>query len=79
MCTVSYIYSNGTSIITSNRDEKVVRPSALPPQEYEWKDKKIVYPKDPQAGGTWYVVSKDGTLIVLLNGAEEKHVAKRAV
>ncbi|MBP6100508.1 MAG: NRDE family protein [Flavobacterium sp.] len=76
MCTVSYIYCNGTSIITSNRDEKVVRPSALAPQEYEWKDKKIVYPKDPQAGGTWYVVSKEGTLIVLLNGAEEKHVAK---
>jgi hypothetical protein len=31
--------------------------------------------KDPKAGGTWYVVDEKGTVLVLLNGANEKHVA----
>jgi uncharacterized protein with NRDE domain len=28
-----------------------------------------------KAGGTWYVVDEKGTVLVLLNGANEKHVA----
>lgn len=78
MCTVSFIYTNGTAIVTSNRDEKVLRPSAIPPQEYIINNKKIVFPKDPHAGGTWYAVAHDGTIIVLLNGAEEKHQLKES-
>jgi hypothetical protein len=27
--------------------------------------------KDPKAGGTWYVVDEKGTVLVLLNGANE--------
>jgi hypothetical protein len=29
--------------------------------------------KDPKAGGTWFVANADGTILVLLNGAAEKH------
>jgi hypothetical protein len=36
----------------------------------------VIYPKDPKAGGTWYVVDENGTVLVLLNGAEEKHTIK---
>ena len=74
MCTVSFVKTNHTVIITSNRDERVLRPSAEPPVVYTLACKKIMYPKDPQAGGTWYVVDNDGNVLVLLNGAREKHI-----
>lgn len=76
MCTVSFVCSNDKVIITSNRDEKVIRPSAIPPKNYILKGKNIIYPKDPKAGGTWYVVDEKGTVLVLLNGADEKHEVK---
>lgn len=73
MCTVSFVCTNDKIIITSNRDEKVIRPSAIPPKNYILNGKNIIYPKDPKAGGTWYVVDENGTVLVLLNGADEKH------
>lgn len=73
MCTVSFVCSNDKIIITSNRDEKVVRPSATPPKSYTINGKQVLFPKDPKAGGTWFAVDADGTVLVLLNGADEKH------
>ena len=76
MCTVSFVCSNEKVIITSNRDEKIIRPSAVPPKNYTLNGKNIIYPKDSKAGGTWYVVDENGTVLVLLNGADEKHEVK---
>jgi hypothetical protein len=76
MCTVSFVFSNGKAILTHNRDEKVARPSAIEPQKYTVNNKKIYFPKDPKAGGTWYAVAENGTVLVLLNGADEKHQLK---
>jgi len=76
MCTVSFISSNGKAILTHNRDEKVARPSAIEPQKYFINQKNIYFPKDQKAGGTWYAVSENGTVLVLLNGADEKHQLK---
>lgn len=73
MCTVSFVATNDAFIITSNRDEKVIRPSAIPPKKYHINGKDILFPKDPKAGGTWYAVDAQGTVLVLLNGAAEKH------
>ncbi|PJJ10809.1 transport and Golgi organization protein 2 [Flavobacterium sp. 1] len=73
MCTVSFVCSNDKIIITSNRDEKIIRPNAIPPKNYTLNGKNIIYPKDSKAGGTWYVVDENGTVLVLLNGADEKH------
>ena len=73
MCTVSFVNVNDTIIITSNRDEKVIRPSAIPPKEYTINGKNLIFPKDPKAGGTWFVVDANGTVLVLLNGADKKH------
>jgi Transport and Golgi organisation 2 len=73
MCTVSFINNNGVVIITSNRDEKVIRPVAVSPRNYYHNDKNIMYPKDPKAGGTWFAVDEYGTVLVLLNGAIIKH------
>ncbi|HCQ13821.1 NRDE family protein [Flavobacterium sp.] len=76
MCTVSFVFSNGKAILTHNRDEKIARPSAIEPQKYSINNKDIYFPKDPKAGGTWYAVAQNGTTIVLLNGADEKHQLK---
>ncbi|PZX91892.1 hypothetical protein DOS84_18335 [Flavobacterium aquariorum] len=73
MCTVSFVHTNDTIIITSNRDEKIIRPSAIPPKNYTLNGKNIIFPKDSKAGGTWFVVDENGTVLVLLNGADEKH------
>lgn len=76
MCTVSFVVANGKTIITSNRDEKVLRPSAVEPKSYSVNNKNIIFPKDPKAGGTWYAITEDATVLVLLNGADEKHQLK---
>lgn len=73
MCTVSFINNNGRIFITSNRDEKTIRPSAIAPKEYFINGKNIIFPKDPKAGGSWFTVDVNGTVVVLLNGAQEKH------
>ena len=76
MCTVSFVATNDKIIITSNRDEKTVRPSAIPPRSYTVNGKNLIFPKDPKAGGTWFVANADGVILVLLNGADEKHEVK---
>ena len=75
MCTVTFIPTKEGCIITSNRDEKIAREKAIPPQSYEINTKKIIFPKDQKAGGTWIAHTED-KIVVLLNGAQEKHVVK---
>jgi uncharacterized protein with NRDE domain len=76
MCTVSFVYANNSFLLTSNRDEKITRPSAIEPKIYQTANKKIIYPKDAKAGGTWFVVDEFGNTIILLNGGKTKHIAK---
>jgi hypothetical protein len=78
MCTVSFVNSNGKIIITSNRDEKTLRPNAVEPKNYLINNKKVIFPKDRKAGGTWYAVNENSTVLVLLNGAEERHQLKES-
>ena len=76
MCTVTFVNSSGKIIITSNRDEKVLRPKAIEPKNYLIHHKNVFFPKDSKAGGTWYAVDENANVIVLLNGAAVKHVPK---
>ncbi len=76
MCTVSYVFANGKTIITSNRDEKIARPNAVEPKTYLVNNKNIIFPKDQKAGGTWYAITEEATVLVLLNGAVERHEPK---
>lgn len=73
MCTVTFIKQNDVVYITSNRDEKVRRPKAIPPKNYRINNKNVFFPKDSKAGGTWYAVDEFSNVIVLLNGAVVKH------
>ncbi|MDN3676423.1 NRDE family protein [Flavobacterium paronense] len=78
MCTVSFVNANSKIIITSNRDEKILRPSAVEPKNYNVKNKTIIFPKDKKAGGTWFAIDEFSTIVVLLNGADEKHILKES-
>lgn len=76
MCTVSFVNHGGKIIITSNRDEKIIRPNAIPPKNYLINDKNIFFPKDRKANGTWFAADESGNIIVLLNGALDNHIKK---
>lgn len=73
MCTVSFISRNNSYFITSNRDEHISRPNAFEPKEEIINSVKVLFPKDPKAGGTWFALNEYGIVTVLLNGAFERH------
>jgi uncharacterized protein with NRDE domain len=74
MCTVTYIKYNDQYFFTSNRDENINRQSALHPQKNVNENFSLYYPEDPLGKGTWFCVKNDGTICILLNGAQKKHV-----
>jgi hypothetical protein len=76
MCTVTFIPYNDSVFITSNRDEKKRRLPAMPPQEYDFPSGKQYYPRDANAGGTWFAQHENGNAVVLLNGAFACHEPK---
>ena len=75
MCTVSFYKNKDQVIITSNRDENIKRPNALPPRKINLNKFSIYYPVDPLHNGTWFAVNQKGYVFVLLNGAESKHTS----
>ncbi len=74
MCTVTYIPSATGYYLTSNRDEKITRKTAVLPAEYTEGDIKLIYPKDADAGGTWIVLKENGDSLCLLNGAFDNFI-----
>lgn len=77
MCTVSYIpgKTEGSFTLTSNRDEKLFR-ATLAPQVYNIENRKLAFPKDEKAGGSWIAANNNGRLCCLLNGAFVAHEKK---
>lgn len=74
MCTVTFIPVRDKIFITSNRDEKRIRSHAIAPATYQMRTGNIVFPKDRDAGGTWFAVHENGNAAVLLNGGWIKHI-----
>lgn len=73
MCTVTYIPAKDSVFITHSRDEKQLRPRAVPPRIYRQGGRNILFPKDSLAGGSWVAVNENGQVAVLLNGGFVKH------
>lgn len=73
MCTVTYLPSEDGIFLTSNRDEKHFRSNALSPHTYHGPSGTILYPRDPDGGGTWIAVRENRHAIVFLNGGFEAH------
>lgn len=74
MCTVTYIPPSHDNdfILTSNRDEKVHRPT-FHPRIYNIRGTEVCFPKDAVAGGSWIAANDRGRLCCLLNGAFTPH------
>ena len=75
MCTVTYVKKEDKYIFTSNRDENINRPLAIAPKKMECDGYALYFPKDPVGDGTWFCIKSDGTAIILLNGADKKHLS----
>ncbi len=77
MCTVTFIpISPSGFILTSNRDEKVLREKALPPLKKKVNGNDVIYPTDPKGLGTWIASGFNGFTLCLLNGAFEPHLVE---
>ncbi|MFC2126679.1 NRDE family protein, partial [Bacteroidota bacterium] len=73
MCTVTFLPYKEGYILTSNRDEKLTRPSAGMPEVHKKKGYQLAFAKDPIGGGTWIAADDRGNSVCLLNGAFEHH------
>ena len=73
MCLLTYVPIDSTNfLITSNRDENIKRPRAIPPKNYKFKGSKLICPLDPTSNGTWIATNSKFTLVIL-NGGLIKH------
>jgi hypothetical protein len=75
MCTVTYIPSGDEIFLTASRDERGDRPAARIPGVYRVNGMNLLFPRDGLLGGTWFAISENGSAMVLLNGALEKHIS----
>lgn len=76
MCTVIYYPFQEGALLSSCRDEAPVRSTALPVASKKGSF-AAVYSKDTITGGTWAGMNEQGVLIILLNGAFEKHTREK--
>lgn len=73
MCTVSFIANKESFILTSNRDEDTKRQASFSGEFQLWNGVKLLFPKDPKAGGSWFAMCEKGNVGILLNGAFVSH------
>lgn len=73
MCTISTIPLKDEFVITFNRDEREFRQSNDFISIENTGGKKIIYAKDPLAGGSWFAVDSQGNAAVLFNGGFKAH------
>lgn len=67
MCTLAWEVSGEDFWICFNRDEQRSRPEAEAPVIDRSGKYPVMYPRDPQGGGTWLAVSKAGFVVALMN------------
>lgn len=73
MCTLSYLPTTTGCIFTSSRDEAPGRAAKNISHFETASGIKVLYPKDPQAGGSWIACNSNGRIACLINGANKKH------
>jgi hypothetical protein len=73
MCTVSYTPGTERTLLVSNRDERMSRKPAMAPAWYLVNNRRLLFPKDGEAGGSWIGMNETNCAAVLLNGAWTAH------
>lgn len=66
MCTVTFIARQRGYCLGMNRDEKLTRPTGLPPKKSVVNGRTVISPSEP-GGGTWIAVNDCGTTFSLIN------------
>lgn len=65
MCSVTVLRSAGGWQVFMNRDERRSRRRGVAPRS--WAGETMIAPQDPEGGGTWIAVTRDGLWGCLLN------------
>jgi hypothetical protein len=68
MCTVTWLHEEGGYHLFCNRDEKLTRKPALPPQLGVRDGVRYLAPIDGDFGGSWIATNEFGISLCLLNG-----------
>lgn len=76
MCTVVYAPQGARTVMASLRDESPLRYGAKAPVLFSAACCEYLMPVDPQGGGSWLGITDSKNVIILLNGAFEKHIRK---
>ncbi|GGL56972.1 NRDE family protein [Halocalculus aciditolerans] len=69
MCTLAVawnVFAETPVAVAANRDEALGRPST-PPRLREWGDRRVLAPRDEEAGGTWMGVNDAGVFVGITN------------
>ena len=66
MCTLTFVPTENGYLAGMNRDEKHIRPDALPPERFDFPSTTAVFPRE-NSGGTWIGSNGHGNLLALLN------------
>ena len=66
MCTVTFIARRRGYCLGMNRDEKLTRPTGLPPKRQMMNGRAVISPSEP-GGGTWIAVNDHGATLALIN------------
>src|SRR5882672_7721036 len=66
MCTVTFIARQKGYCLGMNRDEKLTRPTGLPPKKKKVDGRAVISPSEP-GGGTWIAVNDHGATLALIN------------
>jgi uncharacterized protein with NRDE domain len=76
MCTVTWLHEPGGYHVLFNRDEKVARAAARPPERRLCGRVRFLAPIDGRAGGSWLAVNERGLALGLLNHYPAESEAK---
>jgi len=66
MCTLTFVPTENGYVAGMNRDEKLTRRHALPPECFDFRGASAVFPRE-NSGGTWIGCNSHGNLLALLN------------
>src|SRR6266853_2821052 len=66
MCTVTFIARRRGYCLGMNRDEKLARPTGLPPRKKMVNGRAVISPSEP-GGGTWIALNDQGATLALIN------------
>jgi hypothetical protein len=66
MCTVSFVPKHRGFYLAMNRDEKLTRSAAVPPEAIRCGKRRAIFPHE-RSGGTWIAANDAGICLALLN------------